>query len=435
MKRLQWMRTWGSFAALAALASGAQAQSALDPAQADFGGGSANRWVATWGSAPIAPGPTTIDAIFGGDRSRSFENQTVRNIVHTSVGGRRVRVRLSNAFGALPLRVGAAQVALSSGGAAVYPGSRRLTFGGQPSVLIPAGGVMLSDTAELDVPADGNLAVSVYLPGITEPATFHEFTLQTSYVTAEGSGNQVAATDLPGAAPTPSTFYLTAVEVLPPESVGALVALGDSIAQGGGSTPDQNRTWPAKLSDRLNPNPYRPRMAVVNQGVGCGRLLFDLCGPNGIARFDRDVLGVAGVRTVIVSLGLNDIMIPSTLPNFGKPEFAAETVSAADIINGLKQIVSRARAANVKIIGTTITPFGSSPVPGVYTPETEAKRQAVNRWIRTGGGFDGIIDFEAAVRDPANPARLLPAYDADGVHLSDAGYQAMANAINLSMLF
>ncbi len=422
------------FAVAASLALSAPllAQTAVEAAH-DGGG---NRWVATWGSAPIEPGITTIDSLFGNDFSRSFENQTVRNVVHTSVGGRSLRVRLSNEYGALPLRVGAAQVALSSSQAAIHPASnRRVTFGGQASVLVPAGGVMVSDAVNFDVPADGNLAVSVYLPGVTEPATFHEFTLQTSYIAAANSGNLASAADLPGATPTPSTFYVTVVEVLPWDPVGALVAFGDSIAQGGGSTTDQNRTWPDKLSDRLNSNPYRPRLAVVNQGVGCGRLLYDLCGPNGIARFDRDVLAVTGVRTVIVSLGLNDIMIPSTLPMFGKPEFAAETVSANDIINGLKQLVIRARARNVRIIGATITPFGSSTVPGVFTPDTEAKRQAVNRWIRTGGGFDGVIDFEAVVRDPANPSRLLPSYDADGVHLTDAGYQAMANAINLGSLF
>jgi lysophospholipase L1-like esterase len=424
--------TWAGAIAAMVLPAMSQAQTTT---AADWSGGG-DRWVATWSSAPIAPGPTTIDAIFGGDRSRSFENQTVRHVVHTSVGGQRLRVRISNEYGQLPLRVGAAQVALSSAQAAVYPGTgRRLTFGGQGSVLVPAGGLMVSDALDIGVPADGNLAVSLYLPGVTEPATFHEFTLQTSYVTAANSGNLVSAPDLPGAAATPSTFYLTAVDVLPSESIGSLVAFGDSIAQGGGSSPDKNHTWPDKLSDRLNPNPYRPRLSVVNQGVGCGRLLYDLCGPNGIARFDRDVLAVSGVRTVIVSLGLNDIMIPSTLPNFGKPEFADEAVSATDIINGLKQLVLRAHARDVRVIGATITPFGSSTVPGVFTPETEAKRQAVNRWIRTGGGFDGVIDFEAAVRDPANLSRLLPIYDADGVHLSDAGYQAMANAINLAILF
>jgi lysophospholipase L1-like esterase len=301
--------------------------------------------------------------------------------------------------------------------------------------MVPAGALAVSDPLDFDVPADGDLAVSLYLPGVTEPATYHEFTLQTSYIAAVNSGNLTSALDLPGATPTPSTFYLTVVEAQASEPVGVVVAFGDSIAQGGGSTTDQNRTWPDKLSDRLNPNPSRPRMSVVNQGVGCGRLLFDLCGPGGAARFDRDVLAVTGVRTVIVALGLNDIMIPSTLPLFGKPEFASEAVTAAEITSGLQQIVQRARAAGIKVIGATITPFGSSTVPGVYTPESEAKRQAVNRWIRTSGAFDGIVDFEAAVRDPANPSRLLAIYDADGVHLTDAGYQAMANAINLSMLF
>lgn len=403
--------------------------------EAAFGGdGGANRWVATWSSAPIAPGPTTIDTLFSNpDRSRSFENQTIRHVLHSSVGGRRVRVRLSNAFGVLPLRVGAVHVALHNNGGSIYTGGRRLVFNGQPSILIPAGAVAVSDAQDFVVPGDADLAVSVYLPGVTEPATYHEVTMRTSYVSAEGSGNRVADLNLPGAAPTPSTFYLTTVEVLPSESLGTLVAFGDSITQGAGSTENQNRTWPDRLSDRLNG--ARPRLAVINQGVGCGRLLYDFCGPGGAARFDRDVLAVTGVKGVIVHLGLNDIMIPALLPLFGHPEFGTEIVSAADIISGLQQLSARARARGVKIFGATLTPFGSSPIPGLFTPDNEAKRQAVNRWIRTSGAFDGVIDFEAAVRDPANPARLRPAYDFDGVHLTDAGYQAMANAINLPMLF
>jgi lysophospholipase L1-like esterase len=396
--------------------------------------GQSSRWVATWSSAPIAPGPTTIDTLFKNpDRSRSFENQTIRHVVHTSVGGRRVRVRLSNAFGIEPLRVGAAQVAISSSQAAVYPGGRRLTFSGQTGILIPAGAVALSDAVDFDVPGDADIAVSLYLPGVTEPATYHEVTMQTSYVATTGSGNLVAAPDLPGAAPTPSTFYLAVVEVLANESIGTLVAFGDSITQGAGSSPDQNRTWPDRLSDRLNQG--RARLSVINQGVGCGRLLYDFCGPGGAARFDRDVLSVTGVKGVVVHLGLNDIMIPALLPLFGHPEFGAETVSASDIITGLHQLTLRARARGIKIYGATLTPFGSSTIPGLFTPENEAKRQAVNRWIRASGAFDGVIDFEAAVRDPANPSRTLPAYDFDGVHLNDAGYAAMANTINLSMLF
>jgi lysophospholipase L1-like esterase len=189
------------------------------------------------------------------------------------------------------------------------------------------------------------------------------------------------------------------------------------------------------LSARLNPPNARPRLAVVNQGIGCGRLLYDFCGPSGAARFDRDALVVTGTTRVIVALGLNDITIPSILPIFGHPEFAPEAVSANDIITGLRQLILRARAQRLKVYGATITPIGSSPVPGAFTPENEAKRLAVNQWIRTSGAFDGVVDFDAAVRDPAEPSRLRAEYDFDGIHLTDEGYQAMANAVNLSMLF
>ena len=398
------------------------------------GGPSGNRWVTTWSAAQQQPGPMTIDSlIFGNDQSRSFENQTIRHIVHTSVGGKRVRVRLSNAFGFLPLRVGAASVALRLAQSSIYPGTnRRLTFSGQTSIVVPAGAVAVSDAVDLDVPGARDLAVSVYLPTLTEPATYHEQTMQVSYITGVGNFTNVA--DLTAPTSTQSTYYLSAVEVLASELVGTVVALGDSITQGAGSSLGQNHTWPDYLSARLNPNPSRPRLAVINQGIGCGRLLHDFCGPSGAARFDRDVLSVAGVTSVIVHLGLNDIMIPTTLGPFF-PEFAGEMVSATDMIVGLHQLALRARARGVKIFGATITPNGSSGIPGVFTPENEAKRQAVNRWIRTSGAFDGVIDFDATVRDPANPTQLRPAYSFDGVHLTDAGYEAMAAAINLPMLF
>jgi lysophospholipase L1-like esterase len=391
-------------------------------------------WVSAWSSAPGEPGPNTIDAIFGNDHSRSFENQTVREIAHVTVGGKRVRVRLSNAFGTAPLRIGAARVALRRSGASIWAASdRRLTFSGGASIVVPAGAVAVSDAVDLDVPGASDLAVSIYLPGATEPATYRETTLQTSYVT--GTGNFTTSTDLPGAAPTTSSFYLTYVEMQTTLPIGTLVAFGDSVTLGAGSTLDANRSWPEQLSGRLNPFQALPRMAVINQGIGCGRLLFDFCGPGGAARFDRDVLTATGANRVIVALGINDIMIPALLPNFGHPEFAVEAVGANDIITGLNQLVQRARAQGFKVFGATITPFGSSPLPGLFTPENEAKRQAVNRWIRTGGAFDGVIDFEAVVRDPSNPSRTLPAYDFDGVHMTDAGYEAMANAVNLGMLF
>lgn len=424
----------GMRAPLAALLL-AVALSAAPAAHATGADGAGGRWVASWAAAQLAPGPnTTIDVMFGNDRSRILDNQTVRNIVHLSVGGHRVRVRLSNAFGTEALRIGAAQVAVRSANAAIQPGSaRRLTFSGQPTLLVPAGAVAVSDAVDMDVVGNTDLAVSVYLPSVTESATWHEKTALDSYVA--GPGNLVGAADLPGAAVTPSTFYLSMVEVQPTDSLRTVVAFGDSITQGEGSTQNQYRTWPDRLSARLNPNAQRPRLAVVNEGVGCGRLLWDFCGPSGAARLDRDVLTVPGATHVIIHLGLNDITIPSILPIFGHPEFAPEAVSAQDIIVGLNQLILRAHAEGLTVIGATITPFGSSQVPGVVTPDNEAKRQAINRWIRTSGAYDGVVDFDVAVRDPANPAQLLPAYSFDGIHLTDAGYQAMANAVNLSLLF
>lgn len=425
-------RSWFQFVALLAFGIAAANPASAQTQTTAFGGDS--RWVATWTSAPIAPGDTTIDAIFGFPRHRAFDNQTIRHIAHTSVGGRRVRVRLSNVYGTERLRIGAAQVALRRAEAAIHPSTnRRVTFGGQPSVVIPPGAVVLSDAVDLDVPADSDLAVSIYLPQPTGLATYHELTMQDSYIS--GPGNFASATDIPNATATDATFFLTAVEVLPSTSIGTLVALGDSITQGGGSSKNRNRTWPDLLSDRFNTNPSRPRIAVVNQGVGCGRILWDLCGPSALARFDRDVLATTGVSHVIIALGINDIMIPTSLPAFGKPEYAAQLATAQEIVGGLHQLALRARAAGLKVYGATITPFCSSTVPGICTPENEAKRQAVNRWIRTGGAFEGVIDFDAVVREPSDPSRLQTDYNADGVHITDLGYQAMANAVPFSILF
>jgi lysophospholipase L1-like esterase len=421
-----------SLVALLALGFAASGPASAQVEATSFGGDSS--WVATWSSAPIPPGQTTIDAIFGRDRSRAFDNETIRHIVHTSVGGRRVRVRLSNQFGTQPLRIGATQIALRRSGASIHPfTNKRVTFGGQPFAVIPPGAVMLSDSVDLEVPADTDLAVSIYLPQPTGLATFHEFTMDDSYIS--GRGNFASATDIPVNTPTPSVFFLTAVEVLPSTSIGTLVALGDSITQGAGSPRETNQTWPDYLSRRLNPNPSRPRLSVINQGVGCGRILWDLCGPNALARFDRDVLAATGVSHVIIHLGINDIMIPTSLAAFGKPDYAAQAVTAQEIVVGLHQLALRARAAGLKVYGATITPFCSNTLPGICTPENEAKRQSVNRWIRTGGAFDAVIDFDAVVREPSDPSRLQTLYDADGVHITKAGYEAMANAVPFSILF
>jgi lysophospholipase L1-like esterase len=388
--------------------------------RADGGGSGAPGWVASWGAPPMA----ADSALTGG---RSLENVTVRHVVHLSAGGRKVRVRFSNAFGAAPLVVTAAHVALHDEGASILPGSDRvLRFGGKGTITIPTGAVAVSDAVDLIVPTRGDLAVSVYVAGNTGPATFHESSDQTSYIS--DPGDFTGAVDFPAAEPTISRFFLSVVEVLPWSRVNVAVALGDSITEGFNSTIDANRRWPDALSARVNTGVSR--LAVVNQGIGCSRLLWDFCGPNGSARFDRDVLTVTGATHVIVALGLNDIGLPVVA------NIPSQVVSADAVIAGLRQLAERAHAEDLTILGATITPVGSSVFPGFFTPENEAKRQAVNQWIRTSHTFDGVVDFDKAVRDPADPKQLRPAYNSgDGVHPNDAGYQAMANAVDLSLLF
>ena len=379
-------------------------------------------WVATWGAPPMAAGSALTP-------SRSLENVTVRHVVHVSAGGRRVRVRLSNAFGARPLRVSAAHVALQADGASIVPGSdRTLRFAGKASITIPTASVAVSDALDFFVPTRGDLTVSFYVAGDTGPVTFHESSDQTTYLSEPGDFS--GATDFPTAETTVARFFLSVVEVQPFDRVPVVVVLGDSITEGFASTIDANRRWPDALSARLNVRNGVTRAGVVNQGIGCSRLLWDFCGPNGSGRFDRDVLAVSGVTHVIVALGLNDIGLPTVV---GLPE---QIVSADEIITGLKQLAERAHAQGLAAIGATLTPIGSSIYPGYFTPENEAKRQAVNQWIRSNHVFDGFIDFDRALRDPAVPIQLRPAYNSgDGAHPNDAGYQAMANAIDLSLFF
>ena len=379
-------------------------------------------WVATWGAPPMAAGSALTP-------SRSLENVTVRHVVHVSAGGRRVRIRLSNAFGARPLRVSAAHVALQADGASIVPGSdRTLRFAGKASITIPTASVAVSDALDFFVPTRGDLTVSFYVAGDTGPVTFHESSDQTTYLSEPGDFS--GATDFPTAETTVARFFLSVVEVQPFDRVPVVVVLGDSITEGFASTIDANRRWPDALSARLNVRNGVTRAGVVNQGIGCSRLLWDFCGPNGSGRFDRDVLAVSGVTHVIVALGLNDIGLPTVV---GLPD---QIVSADEIITGLKQLAERAHAQGLTAIGATLTPIGSSIYPGYFTPENEAKRQAVNQWIRSNHTFDGFIDFDRALRDPAVPIQLRPAYNSgDGAHPNDAGYQAMANAIDLSLFF
>jgi lysophospholipase L1-like esterase len=366
----------------------------------------------------------------------NFNNQTLRQIVHVSLGGDRVRVVLSNAFGTTPLAIGAANVALRRKDASIVASaSRRLTFGGSTATTVATGAIALSDPVSLAVPAFADLAIDLFLPGDTSlsPLTFHSGALQTNYVSA--SGNHAGETDWPGAATAPSWFFLSRVEVAAPDQVGAVVTLGDSITDGSLSTADTNNRWPDHLAKRLMPAAgARPAMlGVLNQGIAGNRVLSEGIGPSALARFDRDVLVQTGVTHVIVLEGINDFGLggPGGLGGAPPP-------TAAELIGGLRQLIERARAHGLKVIGGTLLPFEGTalaPFPSYYSADKDTRRQAVNEWIRNGKAYDGVIDFDLALRDPAHPTQLQSQYKAvDNLHLNDAGYQTMANAVNLALL-
>jgi lysophospholipase L1-like esterase len=354
---------------------------------------------------------------------RAFNNQTLRLIVHPTLGGERLRVVLSNNFGTAPLVIGAANVSLRDKDAAIVAKSSRiLKFSGSASATIPAGAIIISDPVDLTMPAAADLAVDLYVPGDTaasgSPLTMHTGATQTSYIS--GSGNFAGAETLPVATTTPSWFILARVEVVAPAATGAIVTLGDSITDGLRSTLNANKRWPDLLAKRLA-QATGPKLAVLNAGISGNRVLLDNAGPNALARFDRDVLSQTGVTHVIVLEGINDIARGGSNP----------LPSATDLINGHRQLIMRAHARGLKIFGGTLTPFEGT---GSWTAETEAKRAALNEWIRTSKEYDGVIDFDAAVRDPNRPTKFLAQYQSgDNLHPSDAGYQAMANAIDLSL--
>lgn len=388
------------------------------------------RWVGTWSTSPMPPEPGF------GLTNLGFDNQTLRQIVRVSIGGKKVRVRFSNTFGVSPLVVGSASVAIPDSGATVFENTiRQLSFSGQPSITIPPGARVLSDPVELTVPEHSDIAVTMHLPEETGPATWHSSSFQTSYVSPAGDfSNNV---DMPVDSTTMSWFFMTGVEVRASRRDGAIVALGNSITDGTSSTPDTNSRWPNKLAERLSKLnkakrhgrkghgwKSRRRMAVLNQGIAGNRVLNDVISVNASARFDRDVLTQAGATHVILLEGINDIGIPEL-------GFEQQRVEASDIIAGYRQLIDRAHTQGLKIIGATLTPFEGAIY---YTPAGEVKRQQVNEWIRTSGEFDAVIDFDRALRDPLNPSRFLPQYDSgDNLHPSDAGYEAMANSIDLRL--
>jgi len=391
---------------------------AIDPAA--FAGQGNQHWVGTWATSPLLGTPGG----FGGPSIAEVSNATLRQIVHVSLGGEVLRVRFSNEFGDEPLVIGAASVALSGGGASIVPGtSTPLTFGGESSITVPPGAPALSDPVQLHVPPLGDLAISLYLPEQTPTMTFHSVGLHTTYLS---SGNVTDDVDLPNPAATSLNYYfLTGVDVLAEKKAAAIVAFGNSITDGVGSTANTNGEWPSLLAARLQGRHDLDHLAVLNEGISGNRLLHQNAGPNALNRYDRDVLRQPGVKYVVVLLGINDIGFSGFFPT--------EAVTADEIIAGHHQLIARAHELGLTIYGATLTPFAGLGPP-YYSDAGEVKRQAVNDWIRTSGEYDGVIDFEAAVRDDSDPPMFQPDLTVEFLHPNDAGYEAMVQAIDL-MLF
>ncbi len=369
---------------------------------------------ATAATPPATPAPPRPPAITG------FHNQTLRMIAHTSIGGRRVRIELSNVFGSMPLVIGAAHIALRDKESAIIAASdRALQFSGRPTAWIPPGASEISDAVNLDVPAASDLAISVYFPESAPTDTMHAVGLHTTYISKEG--DTTGAPAMADATTTQSFYFLTNVDVAAPPNAAAIVTFGDSITDGAVSTPNTDRSWPSFLARRLAAS-GGANIAVLNQGISGNQLLRDGAGVNALARFDRDVLAQPGVKWLMILEGINDIGIGS---------MSNMPVSSDDLIAAQKQLIGRAHEHGIKVIGCTLTPYEGA----AYASEAgEQVRMAVNQWIRSSAAFDAVVDFEAATRDSAHPKQFRPGFNnGDHLHPNDAGYEAMANAIDLSI--
>jgi lysophospholipase L1-like esterase len=388
---------------------------------------SSQHWVATWSASNAAvPDPAT------------FKNQTLREIIHTSVGGQAVRIRLANTFGTQAVTFESVYVGLQNSGASLVPGSNHaVTFGGSKSITIREGAESLSDTISLSVGSEQNLSLSLFTSGSTGPATVHPVALQTNYISDAGNFASTEAAS-PFAQTSQSWYFLQSLEVLASPNVnGAIVALGDSITDGVSSRPDKYERWTDVLARRLLSNSSQSAMSVLNAGISGNRVLTNspCWGVNALARLDRDVFSQTALRAVILFEGTNDIGQPDTptapLAPQVVPCLSRTQISADELIAGFKQIIAQAHARRLKIFGATILPYQGF---GGWTQQGEAKRLAVNSWIKTSGSFDGVIDFASAIADPANSRRMNPKYDSgDHLHPGPTGHEAMGNAVDLTL--
>jgi lysophospholipase L1-like esterase len=383
-------------------------------------------WQTTWFAAPQLVWDSSF--VLSTNIPAHLAGATVREIVRTSVGGKRVRVQLSNRYGNTPLDIGAVRIALAGEGSATVPASdRALTFNGRTAVIVAPGALVLSDPVEFIVGPLTRLAISSYFPAKTPLTTFHWGAQQTAFI---GTGNVTQQARFKPAGQIKGRVFLTGVLVEAGPAARTVIALGDSITDGNGSTPDRNRRWPDALAQRLAGR----GVAVINAGISGARLLGDKMGANALARFEQDVLAQPGAKTVIVLIGINDIGWP------GSPFAPGErAVTAAELIAGYQQLITLAHVHQVRIVGATLPPFegalAGTPFEGHYSAAKDQVRQAVNTWIRSADAFDAVIDMDAVLRDPARPSRMLPAFDSgDHLHPGDTGYQAMAGAIALESL-
>ncbi len=374
------------------------------------------QWVGTWATAPMLAD--------GGFNVRPLTGVTLREIVHLSAGGAQIRVRFTNAYGADPLIVSDAHVALSTGSAAIQPGSdHAITFGGATTVNIPPGAELFSDPIAFAVQPLSDLVVSFYLPSqVMRAETYHSFADQDNFI---ANGDSSSAPDLPEATKIVSWYFLDGIDVQAVDGSQAIVALGDSITDGTHSTLNANLRWPDVLAARLNADSNLKNVSVLNEGIGGNRVLNEFVGPSALSRVDRDVLSQSGVRYVIVLESINDI------GRLARLQTPYDNITAGQLEMGLKQIADAAHEHGIKAIGATLTPYGGA---GYFSDKGEQVRQAVNDWIRSSGTFDGVADFDKATQDPANPTHFNPAYDSgDHLHPKDAGYKAMADSIDLAV--
>lgn len=387
-------------------------------------------WVATWATSPplarvqpppaspTNPNPTPQQIL----NTRGFTGQTVRMIVRASIGGHRLRVKFANAFGAPPVEIGTAHVAIRDKDSQIVAGTDRpLLFNGKPEFSLGPGVALVSDPVDLTFAPLATLAVSVYFPVETGPPNAHGTGLHTTYISNGDSTAQPAIAN--PLLTTASYYWLSSIDVAAPAKAATIVAFGDSITDGAQSTVNTDHSWPALLAARLAKNRKTADIGVSNQGIGGNRVLRDITGVSALGRFDRDVLAQSGVKWLMLLEGINDIGHGAVDPK--------EMVTTEDIIGGYKQIIDAAHDHGIKVIGCTLTPYEGA---SYSRPEGEAIREAVNNWIRTSHAFDAVVDFEAATRDSANPKRIRAEFDpGDHLHPNNAGYEAMANAIDLTI--